>query len=286
MPKLVQSKKISLKSRPDINEEMVKKFIFENTSVLGLGDLEPLSREKLQPTGGYVDILLGDEDDRYEIEVQLGATDPSHIIRTIEYWDIERKRTPQYNHCAVIIAEDITNRFMNVINLFNGAIPLIAYKMTAIDKGNDEVELDFIKIIDRNEIITEEEQYEPTDRQYWEKKSTPKMLKQVDEIYSFLGELVKGFEFKYNKFYIGLAEGGIAKNFISFKPKKKYLYFVTKGTMSEEIISKLEEAGLDVSYENRWKEYNIKLNGIEDFKEYSELLITLVKNGRKFYDID
>jgi len=44
----------------------------------------------------------------YEIEIQLGSTDESHIIRTIEYWDIERKRYPQYDHTAVIIAEDIT----------------------------------------------------------------------------------------------------------------------------------------------------------------------------------
>ena len=26
------------------------------------------------------------------------------------YWDIEKKRYPQYDHCAVIIAEDITDR--------------------------------------------------------------------------------------------------------------------------------------------------------------------------------
>ena len=25
----------------------------------------------------------------YEKEIQLGATDESHIIRTVEYWDIE-----------------------------------------------------------------------------------------------------------------------------------------------------------------------------------------------------
>lgn len=43
------------------------------------------------------------------------------MIRTIEYWDIERKRYPQYEHCAVIIAEDITSRFLNVIQLFNGS---------------------------------------------------------------------------------------------------------------------------------------------------------------------
>lgn len=31
----------------------------------------------------------GDEEDVkwYEVEVQLGETDASHIIRTIEYWD-------------------------------------------------------------------------------------------------------------------------------------------------------------------------------------------------------
>ena len=59
--------------------------------------------------------MLQDADgiERYEVEIQLGATDESHIIRTIEYWDIERKRYPQYNHTAIIIAEDITSRFLN-----------------------------------------------------------------------------------------------------------------------------------------------------------------------------
>ena len=72
-----------------------------------------------------LDLLFIDSDgkERYEVEIQLGATDESHIIRTIEYWDIERKRYPQYNHTAVIIAEDITSRFLNVISLFNGSIP-------------------------------------------------------------------------------------------------------------------------------------------------------------------
>jgi len=56
------------------------------------------------------------------VEVQLGSTDESHIIRVIEYWDVERKRYPQYDHCAVLIAEEITARFLNVIGLFNGTI--------------------------------------------------------------------------------------------------------------------------------------------------------------------
>jgi hypothetical protein len=28
---------------------------------------------------------------RYEVELQLGRSDESHIIGTIEYWDLERK---------------------------------------------------------------------------------------------------------------------------------------------------------------------------------------------------
>jgi hypothetical protein len=67
----------------------------------------------MQPRAGRLDLLLQDLDTkrRYEVEIQLGATDEAHIIRTIEYWDIERKRYPQYDHCAVLVAEDITSPF-------------------------------------------------------------------------------------------------------------------------------------------------------------------------------
>src|SRR2546422_10306019 len=85
-----------------------------------------------------------------EDEVQLGKTDETHIIRTIEYWDIERKRYPQYDHCAVLVAEDITSRFLNVISLFNGSIPLIAIQMAAFQIG-ERVALAFTTVVDELE---------------------------------------------------------------------------------------------------------------------------------------
>ncbi len=69
--------------------------------------------------------------------MQLGSTDESHIIRTIEYWDIERKRYPQYDHCAVPIAEDITSRFLNVVSLFNGMTPVVAIQLQALTIGEN-----------------------------------------------------------------------------------------------------------------------------------------------------
>ena len=40
---------------------------------------------------------------RYEVELRLGATDEFHIIRCIEYWDIELRRYPSYEHIAVLV---------------------------------------------------------------------------------------------------------------------------------------------------------------------------------------
>ena len=92
MANLVSMEKISLKNNPTIKEDLIQDFIFKTPSVLGLGNLTPKQREKIQPAGGRLDILLADDDNdiRYEVEIQLGATDPSHIIRTLEYWDTEK----------------------------------------------------------------------------------------------------------------------------------------------------------------------------------------------------
>ena len=135
----VKPEKISIKNNPELNEAWVQDLIADDPGIIGLGDLVLRDKERMQPRAGRLDLLLQDPDTqrRYEVEVQLGATDESHIIRTIEYWDIEKKRYPQYDHCAVIVAEDITSRFLNVISLFNGTMPLIAIKMTAFKVGDN-----------------------------------------------------------------------------------------------------------------------------------------------------
>jgi len=110
---------VSLKSHPNYNEVWLQNLIASDPEILGLGSLVVKDRERTHRGRGRLDMLLQDEDSvgRYEIEIQLGASDESHIIRTIEYWDHERKLYPQYEHTAVLIAEDITSRFLNVVSL-------------------------------------------------------------------------------------------------------------------------------------------------------------------------
>ena len=284
---LVNMERIPLKNSKDINESMIQEFIFNNASSLGLGDLTPIQREKVQPSGGKLDLLLADDSNtRYEVEIQLGATDPSHIIRTIEYWDTERKRYPQYDHCAVIVAEEITGRFMNVISLFNGSIPLVAIQMSAWKNGKD-ISPTFTKVLER---ITpgdaEDENFVVTDRNYWENRSTAKMMKNLDLIYSELEDVIGDYDLKYNKFYVGLAKDGIAKNFISFKPKKTYIWLNIKGLKDDEIFNNMENSGLDCDYDSRWNQYRIKIKDVNEFKNHKELIIQLVKNAMEYYNAE
>src|SRR4051794_20254113 len=128
MPNYTKPERILLKTHPEYNEKWIQDRIAEDPEILGLGELVFRDKERIQSRAGRLDLLLQDPDTkrRYEVELQLGATDEAHIIRTIEHWGIERKRYPQYGHCAELAAEDVTRRVLTVISLFNRLAPFIA----------------------------------------------------------------------------------------------------------------------------------------------------------------
>jgi len=241
---------ITLKGHPQFNEIWLQDRIAEDPSILGLGDLELRDRERIQPKAGRLDLLLRHPESgkRYETEIMLGSLDANHIIRTLEYWDIERKRYPQFDHCAVIVAEDVTSRFLNVISLFNSSVPIIAIQLDAFQVGENIV-LTFAKVLDEI-ILGDEDEDEPvgptTDRTYWENKSSKASLKLVDNCLDILRELNPNVELKYNKYYIGLAESGAANNFAFFRPRKSTVAALVRVNDREGWVAKGEETNFDV----------------------------------------
>ena len=221
-------KKIGLRNHPQLTERWLQDVIANDPAVLGLGDLILKDRERLQPSSGRLDLLLQEADGsmRYEVEIQLGRTDESHIIRTIEYWDVERRRYPQYDHTAILIAEDITSRFLNVIGLFNGFIPIMALQLTAIETP-EGIGLEFTKILDTvtlGMIDEDEETSEVTDRKYWETvRGTPKTVKLTDKVFEIINEFTPKAQPSYNKHYIGVWVDGKPCNFALFRPQKTSL---------------------------------------------------------------
>lgn len=284
MAGFVKLERIVLKTHPEHNEQWVENCIAEDPSILGLGDLVLRDRQRPQPRAGRLDLLLQDPEtqDRYEVEIQLGATDEAHIIRTIEYWDIEQKRYPQYKHCAVLIAEDITSRFLNVVSLFNGTIPLIAIQMRAYRVG-DQTTLIFTTVMDEltRGPVDEDEDAEaaPTDRAYWESKGTKGTVALADDLLGMARELDPSLELKYNKFYIGVYKHGQPFNFVQFIPRKNNVVFRPAVEKSDEIENLIKDAGFDVmGYDTKWQRYRLRLTK-EDVQRGGEYLRRLMKSA-------
>jgi predicted transport protein len=284
--KHVVLKTVSMRQHHELNERWVQEVIAAQPSILGLGDLTLSDKERRQPAGGRLDLLLKDIDALtwYEAELQLGATDETHIIRTIEYWDIERRRYPQYTHVAVLIAEEVTARFLNVIRLFNGYIPLIALQMSAIEIG-DGIGLHFSKVVDILPLgLVEDEEGggEAADRAYWENRGSAKTVRMADDILNMCRQFDASLTLKYNKAYIGFARDGIAYNFASCIPRKSGMNLRLRIPRSDEIDAKFEQAGLDLLEYARWGAYRLKLEA-QDIDKHRPLLQELLKTAYDAY---
>jgi hypothetical protein len=269
------------------NEAWLQKQIYDNPSLLGLGDVDVIQKEKIQPSGGRLDLLLADFENeaRFEVEVMLGTVDESHIIRTIEYWDIERQRYPHLQHTAVIIAEEITSRFFNVIRLLNRAVPIMAIQLSAFQFGGNIV-LQFIRVLDTADFGTgtddsSEIESATTDRAYWEAKSKP-LLAIADTFAGMLPPSEAQPKLTYNKGHIALATDGY--NFCWLHPRKvawNGVAVIKVGAeIRQEIVDELGEAGVEARlYGKNGIRMNIKLSEIETHRN---LISSILAKGDAF----
>jgi hypothetical protein len=292
MSKLFKPEQISLKDHPEITEKVIQDKIAEDPSILGLGDLLLKDKERNQPRAGRLDLLFQDTDNykRYEVEIQLGKTDESHVIRTIEYWDIERKRYPQYDHCAVIIAEDITSRFLNVVSLFNGFIPLVAIQMKAFRFG-DDIGLVFTKILDEMPLglvdEDEEKDIQPiaTTREFWIKKGFGDALPLADKLLEILNEIENSCQLKYTKINVRFIRNGQLIPYTRLRLRKQgHIVLILVVQKSEEIDALIENNDFDdIGYTPKGTRYRIRISD-EDFTNKREILKELILVAKKKYE--
>ncbi len=275
--KYVKHEPISLRQL-GFSENWLHERIKEDPSILKLGDLDILKHELVQAGGGRLDLLLADIENemRYEVEIMLGPTDPSHIVRCIEYWDVERRRYPAYDHVAVLIAEDITSRFLNVMSLLLGSIPLIAIQLNALRIG-DQVILDFVKVLDqsnlRQDIETEAE--EDADRSSWDAKTGAPIMQICDRIASIANEVANPkLELKYKKRHVALSVSGKFFNAIGLYPKKAFVKARVNPSESEVWLRRLDDADLEPQVlKNGRLQFRIRS---QELREHEALLRDLI----------
>lgn len=270
-------------------EDFVQNLITEDPSILGLGDLVVKDKERRHVGAGRLDFLLQDSPVtvRYEVEVQLGDTNPSHIIRTIEYWDRERRMAPQFDHVAVIVAEGITSRFFNVISLFNQHIPLIAIKMSPISLGGIR-SLIFIKVLDYSKKVAEDEDagLPETNRAYWEDRTSPSTMTLVDHVVAIAKKIDPSIGPRYNKGSIPLKRGAEFWRFLTLWPKKKLLKMSLPCDQSDQIEADLNKADIDFEgYDELRSRYVLTLLPGDTVK-HADLLEKLVGVARKKIEVE
>lgn len=92
----IKAEIISLKNHPIYNEKWLQNCIQEDPSILGLGDLDFKYTEKIQINGGRLDTILYDSvsNKRYEVEIQLGATDEKPLFVPLNIGILNVKEIP------------------------------------------------------------------------------------------------------------------------------------------------------------------------------------------------
>lgn len=255
------------------DEYWLQDIIYENPKILGLGDLIAVNKEKKQSSGGRLDILLKEptENIMYEVEVMLGETDPSHIIRSIEYWDNEKRKYPQRQHFSVLIAESFDRRYFNVIQLMSLNIPMIAIQADLLEVNGERI-LNFTKIID---IYIEPEEDEEDTKQVNESTwntDAPWTNLNAKELYNSLAEKHDQINLRYTQSYISINIDGRNAYWLCkrMKPTSALFFSVKDDEKVEAIKKKLEEKDIGYTY-NRYKEFMLNVD-LKSIKKNIELL--------------
>ncbi len=255
------------------DEYWLQDIIYENPKILGLGDLVTVNKEKKQAHGGRLDILLKEptENLMYEVEIMLGETDPSHIIRSIEYWDNEKRKYPQRQHFCVLIAESFDRRYFNVIQLMSLNIPMIAIQADLLEVNSERI-LNFSKIIDIYiEPEEDEEDFKQVNESTWN-KDAPWTNSTAKELFNSLKENHNRINLRYTQSYISINIEGKNAYWLCkrMKPTSALFFSVKDDEKAEAIKKKFEEKSIDYTY-NRYKEFMLNID-LKSLKNNLELL--------------
>jgi hypothetical protein len=285
-PKVTKGVPVSLREA-GITESWLERHIESDPTILRLGDVAIIERQRRQEKAGRLDLLLEDDsgDKRYEVELMLGSTDESHLIRTVEYWDIERRKWPGYEHCAVLIAEDVTTRFLNVISLFSGSVPFVVLQVNALQVEGKLV-LIFVKVLDSRTLRTDEAtglKEKTTDRAFWTSQASTATVELAEKCIAIINQVASVTRKPtYTRYYIGLNDGVRSGNFVTFRPKRSFLNLRFEAlSATEPWLKRLQDSGLDSDVKN--EDLRVTLTS-KDFDDNKELLTELLQEAVRQYE--
>jgi hypothetical protein len=132
----------------------------------------------------------------------------------------------------------------------------------------------FLRVVDSMELREDDQidtsRLKSTDRVEQVSRVGIGIVDLADECLSFINEVAKKpRSLNYNKYFIGLTEGGRANNFVSFAPKKSFLRLSMDLDPVEPWVKRVQDPGMDF----KTKEGRLKVNlTVKDFEQNKDLL--------------
>ena len=148
----------------------------------------------------------------------------------------------------------------------------------------DSVSLLFTKVLDERPLGLEEEEEEDasaaTDRNYWETlRGSKETVALADKLLQDIRTFAPGMELKFNKYYIGLALGGLPNNFAIFRAKREFLMVEIRLDRTEEIDQEVAASGVDaMPYDSRWRHYRVRVTNA-DLAKHRTFLADLMRRA-------
>ena len=111
------------------------------------------------------------------------------------------------------------------------------------------------------------------------------MLQVTDGLLTLVREVAPNIGLKYNKYYIGLSQGGVVTNFVSFHPRRQHVIANFKLPRSEATTQILADAGMNVlAYNAQSGIYRAQIDK-DDLVEHADVLRELIKQAHPRYEL-
>lgn len=181
----------------------------------------------------------------------------------------------------MLVAEEVTARFLNILQLINGVVPIVVLQVSALQVGH-QVVLSFTKLLDEVSLGTElEDDPGARTRSWWEGRASAASLKLLDECLDLLRALDPELAPSYQKSYVGVSQNNRPSNFVTFRPLRHGLRVEIRAGNLRWFEDRFAAEGLArLSIDRRWRGLRFVLNPGE-VAEHEKLLKSLLRAAYK-----
>ena len=175
----------------------------------------------------------------------------------------------------MLVAEDITSRFLNLMSLLSGSIPLIAIQVVAL-RVDDKIALHFVRVLDQTTLRTDDE-YElaggtESTRASWEAWASPDSLKRCDRILEIVRELTgQEHSLFYTKNFVRVRSPSGVTAPVWFSPRKTLVRIGGYVDDAEAWVKRFDDSGVNAGLRHGNKAVAFPLKP-QEFETQGELL--------------